>query len=102
MPLENTFTVTSSGNTISDAIEGVTLNLEAAGSTTLNISRDDGKIQESVQAFIAAYNTVITSLSELRGSVLADERSSLLSLESQFRSILNSPSGNSEQFSFLF
>jgi ATP-binding cassette subfamily C (CFTR/MRP) protein 10 len=33
--LENTFTVTSSSNTLTDAVEGVTLNLVAAGTTTV-------------------------------------------------------------------
>jgi flagellar hook-associated protein 2 len=100
--LENTFTVTRSSNAVSDAIEGVTLNLVTAGTLTLDVTRDDDKIRASVQQFTAGYNAVVNTLSELRGNVLADERTSLLSLGSQFRDILNSKSGTSEKFSFLF
>lgn len=100
--LENTFTITSTSNTISDAIEGVSLNLEAAGAVTLDVSRDNQKIQSSVQQFIAGYNGIISTLGELRGNVLSEERSSLLNLETQFRNVLNAEAGASTQFTFLF
>ncbi|MGR8918982.1 MAG: flagellar filament capping protein FliD [Gammaproteobacteria bacterium] len=100
--LENTFTVTSTDNTISDAIQGVTLRLEQAGSTTLRVDRDDSKIESSVQQFLGVYNEVVNTIADLRGNVLAEERTSLISLEAQFRSVLNSAAGDSELFSFLF
>ena len=100
--LENTFTITSISNTVSDAIEGVSLNLEAAGTITLDVSRDNQKIQNSVQQFISSYNDIVSTLGELRGSVLSEERSSLLNLEAQFRNVLNAEAGESTQFTFLF
>ncbi len=100
--LENTFTVTRSSNTIGDAIAGVTLNLESAGTVNLTVARDNDKIRGSVQQFISTYNEVISVLGELRRSVLADERSSLLSIEAQFRGVLNTKSSGSDQFTFLF
>ncbi|MEQ8662362.1 MAG: flagellar filament capping protein FliD [Gammaproteobacteria bacterium] len=101
LQLENTFTVTRSSNTVSDVIEGVTLNLERAGSMNLTVSRDVDKIRGSVNQFLGLYNEVINIMDELRGGVLAEERSSLTSLEAQFRAVLNSPSGG-EAFDFLF
>ncbi len=102
LTLENTFTVTRTTNTVSDAIEGVTLNLEKAGITTVEIDRDDDKIRGSVQQFIGVYNEVVNIIDELRGNVLSEERSSLASLESQFRNLLNTEAGTSSKFSYLF
>ncbi len=50
----------SSTNTISDAIDGVTLNLLQADpteTTVLGVSRDDTTIQESIANFVSAWNT---------------------------------------------
>jgi flagellar hook-associated protein 2 len=99
--LENSFTITRSGNTVTDVIEGVTLNLLAAGTATLDVTRDNAKIAGSVQQFIAQYNGIVKLLDELRGGVLSEERSSLLSLAAQFRSIINTRGGSGGTFSFL-
>ncbi|MEQ8231002.1 MAG: flagellar filament capping protein FliD [Gammaproteobacteria bacterium] len=101
MLLENTFTVTRSSNTVSDVIEGVTLNLAGTGNANVAVARDVDKIRGSVNQFIGLYNEVIKTVSELRGGVLEEERSSLNSLERQFRAVLNTPSGG-EAFDFLF
>lgn len=58
----NGVTVQRASNTISDAIEGVTLNLkgESAGAVTkLTISTDATKTAEKVRAFVDAYNEVV-------------------------------------------
>lgn len=99
--LENTYTVTRSSNAVSDVIQGVTLNLAEAGSVTVKVDRDVDKIRAQVNQFIGVYNEVIGTLAELRGGVLAEERSSLVSLEGQFRAVLNTPSGG-DAFDFLF
>jgi len=101
LTLENAFTVTRSSNTISDVIQGVSLNLVEAGNVTINVDRDDDKIRAQVNQFVGVYNEVIGTLSELRGGVLAEERSSLVSLEAQFRAVLNTPSEGGA-FDFLF
>jgi len=100
--LENAFTVTRSSNTITDVVTGVTLNLGKPGAVSLTVARDDARIRGSVNQFISAYNDVMKTLTELRGSTLAEERGALRSLETQFRSILNSKAGTSDNFSFLF
>ena len=101
MVVENSFTVTRSGNAVDDVIDGITLNLAGAGTTTLKVARDDAKIGGSVQQFIGVYNDVVKTIAEMRGSVLKSERGALLSLEAQFRAILNSGADGSTQFSFL-
>ena len=51
--------VTKSSNVITDAIEGVTLNLaktNVGAPATVTIARDSSKIQASLEAFVKAYN----------------------------------------------
>ncbi len=54
-------TITSSSNTITGVIEGVTLNLLSASpgtDITLTISRDSSGMEDQIQAFVDAYNEV--------------------------------------------
>jgi len=99
--LENTFTVLSSTNTVTDAISGLNLELVTAGTVTLNVARDDGKIQSAVQQLVSSYNAVFKLTSDLKSKVLSDERGSLLNIESQFRDALHAKSGTSKAFKFL-
>lgn len=100
--LENTFTATRSSNTVSDVIDGVTLNLLKTGTATLDVARDDARIRGSVNQFIGVYNELAGTLAELSGGALAEERSALRSLEAQFRAVLNTKAGDSESFAYLF
>ncbi|HEY4100155.1 MAG TPA: flagellar filament capping protein FliD [Gemmatimonadales bacterium] len=53
---------TRSSNTVSDAIEGVTLNLTAADSTAttqLTVTRDESAAATAMQSFVTAYNNVV-------------------------------------------
>jgi len=55
-------TVSSGSNTISGAIEGVTLNLlavDAATPVTLTVARDMAAVQSRIEEFVAAYNTAV-------------------------------------------
>lgn len=101
--VDNTFTITRSSNTITDAISGVTLNLvsENATAAAININRDNDKVAESAQGFVDAYNALQSTIDDLRtGSLQGDN--SLLSLESQLRSVFNNPpSGLNSQYSYL-
>ena len=99
--LENTYTVTSATNTVSDAISGLSMELVTAGTVTLNVARDDGKIQSAVQQLVSSYNAVFKLTGDLKNKVLKDERGSLLNIESQFRDALHVKSGTSKAFKFL-
>jgi flagellar hook-associated protein 2 len=95
------FTVTSSSNTITSAVSGLTINVKDTGSSTIEVNRDDESITESVQAFVDAYNTIKTEIKSHReGKLEAD--STLLALERQISNVLNS--GNAitgSSFSYL-
>jgi flagellar hook-associated protein 2 len=64
-------TLTRSGNSISDALAGVTLNLQQAepGTVTdLTVDRDDGAAVDAVKAFATAYNDVVKFLDQQRAT----------------------------------
>lgn len=64
------FTVTSSSNAVSDVIEGVTLNLTGLGTAQMESSRDTSALRESVDAFVASYNSMSETLTNLSESQL--------------------------------
>ncbi len=61
--------VHSASNTVSDAIDGVTLTLkkQAPGTIdTLTVANDDSVVQGKVTAFVTAYNALATQIATLR------------------------------------
>lgn len=82
------FTISSSTNTFSDALDGVTFTAQTVGTSTLNLTRDDEAITESVQAFADAFNALQTEINTQRSGQLEAD-STLLTIERQLYSILN-------------
>lgn len=99
--LENTYTVTSSTNTVTGVIGGLTMNLVAAGTSTLTVSRDDSKILGGVQQLVAGFNDILKTLDDLRGQTLKDDSASLLGFESALRTAINRPVAGSSKFQTL-
>jgi len=69
------FTVTSSSNSVTNVIEGVTLDLTGLGTAKMDSSRDTSALRASVDSFVSSYNAMkdtLTSLSEsqLQGDAL--------------------------------
>jgi len=96
------YEIHSDSNTVSNAIEGVTLSLKAPtedGSTVLlGVDRDDTAIQDAAKKFVDAYNSLagtIKSLSrydvatEAAGALLGDAM--LRNIDSQVRKVISSP-----------
>ncbi|UVJ45428.1 flagellar filament capping protein FliD [Pseudomonas sp. LS1212] len=54
--------MTSSTNSIDSAISGVALKLTGAGSSTVSVSSSTDSLKTSVQAFVDAYNTLMTAV----------------------------------------
>ncbi|HHO69379.1 MAG TPA: flagellar cap protein [Gammaproteobacteria bacterium] len=101
--VDGAYTITRASNSISDAIDGITLNLLAETTTaaTLTVSRDTESVQESVQAFVDAYNEVRSVIDELKGSDL-DADSTVRSIENRLSTIFSQPpSGITSSFSYL-
>jgi flagellar hook-associated protein 2 len=61
----NGIAVSAKGNSVSEAIQGVSLSLEKIGSTTVNVARDNAAVERNVNAFIKAYNDLNKTVSSL-------------------------------------
>jgi len=61
-------TITKSSNTISDAIQGVTLNLTKAmasnSTATLSLSNDTSSVSTAINTFVQAYNAVTKQIND--------------------------------------
>jgi flagellar hook-associated protein 2 len=96
-----TFDHKSATNTVSDAIDGVTLNLTdiSAGDTvTLSVTNDDATLTDRVKNFVAQYNSLYGTFAKLRsytpttrqaGPMLGDAL--LRGVEDEMRSDLTNP-----------
>jgi flagellar hook-associated protein 2 len=93
----NGVAITSGSNTLADAIQGVTLSLAKAGTTTVTIGRDPAAAQLAAQGFVKAYNDLNTLLHNLTrfdaendgsGALVGD--SAARTIQSQLRNALSS------------
>lgn len=105
----NGIPVTSSTNTVSDAIQGVTLNLKSATTgATLTVARDTASIADAAGKFVDAYNAMVKQMksssafatsSSATAPVLAGDGTVRMMLD-QMRSILSTAAGESS-YSYL-
>lgn len=98
----NGLEMTRTSNTVSDVIDGVTLDLytTTAGSARLDLNRDTSAIKDNVTALVSAYNNFDTTIKELGnskstvkdvgGSMVGD--SYLQTIRSQIRSLITTNS----------
>ncbi len=99
--LLDTQTVTSPTNTLSGAIEGVSITLVEASPgvpVDLTVARDQSAISSAISGFVASYNGLVSTVNDLTAfdaetgiaSVLIGD-STMRSMESQIRRIIGSP-----------
>ncbi|HEY2452030.1 MAG TPA: flagellar filament capping protein FliD [Scandinavium sp.] len=106
----NNVAIENSSNTISDALENITLNLSGTttGTQTLNITKDNSQAETAITSWVNAYNTLQDTFSSLtkytavdagadadtsNGALLGD--STLRTIQSQLKSMLSSSTGSS-------
>ncbi|RUO23214.1 flagellar hook protein [Aliidiomarina iranensis] len=91
----NGITITSQSNRVEGAIQGVTLDLQEEGSSTVSISRDTELTEKAVTDFVDKYNNLQTLIGNLtrfggesgsNGQLLGD--STLRSVQQNMRNIL--------------
>ncbi|WP_338525722.1 flagellar filament capping protein FliD [Pseudomonas batumici] len=66
----NGLAVTSKSNTVSGAISGLTLNLVAAGTSTVSVGTNSSGLQTSIQTFVTAYNSLMSTINTLSKATL--------------------------------
>jgi flagellar hook-associated protein 2 len=88
------FSVTSSSNTLDDVVDGVTFTLVGAGSSTVSISRDNDKIQESASSFASAATKLFDVLDDLKNGSLSDYGALLRGIEARVRGVLTDTVGS--------
>ena len=91
--------ITKPSNVVTDAIQGVTLNLTKANSTTtLTIAKSENTNLSNIQSFVSAYNAVNTQIKSVTGynattntpdSLTGD--STMRNIQTQMRSLFNTP-----------
>lgn len=107
----NNVAIENSSNTISDALEGITLNLSdvTTGNQTLTITSDTSKASSAISSWVDAYNTLQDSFASLtkytsvdvgtsaqdtsNGALLGD--STLRTIQSQLKSMLTNAQSSS-------
>jgi flagellar hook-associated protein 2 len=94
----NGIPISSQTDSVSSAIDGVSLKLSKAGTSNLTIARNTGSVESGVNALVKAYNDVNATIKKLTaydattkqaGPLIGD--SSVRNIESQIRKMLSSP-----------
>ncbi len=83
-------TITRSSNKIDDLIEGVTLNLQTEGKTSVKIEQNNDKLIEEMEKFATSYNELIDKLSEVTKYDSENKSAGVFQGTSEIRSITSS------------
>lgn len=92
----NGMPITSQTNTVKDAVQGVTMTVSQVGSSTVAVTKDNDTVKASINAFVTAYNAMVTSNksltaynadSTLSGKLLGD--GTLRNIQNDIRAAIN-------------
>ncbi|MFY9329866.1 MAG: flagellar filament capping protein FliD [Georgfuchsia sp.] len=97
--------ITSASNSVSDAIEGVTLNLlelNTPSTTQLTVSHDSSALTNALNALVSAYNNVdkVIASATAQGATMQGD-STILAIQRQLRNALSAMQSNSGVYSSL-
>jgi len=102
----NGVAITSATNQVEGAVQGVTLNLQETGQSTVTVEQDTRSVREAINAFVEDYNSLKNTIGELTsfdaetgqaGDLNGD--STVRTVESRLRSVMSS--GVEGEFSML-
>lgn len=87
----NGIAITKSSNTVTDAIEGVTLNLSSVTTSPVNlaITKDTAAINEAAETFISEYNKLMTDLKNLSSYSTSGSSAGTLAGDPAVRQMIN-------------
>lgn len=83
----NGIEIKSSSTTVTDAVQGVSLDLTAIGSTTLDVTRDTATVASAVNDFVKAYNELNKTISGLTAYNAETKSAGALQGDASVRSI---------------
>lgn len=86
----NGISISSQGNTIDDAIDGVTLTLNNTtenASAAISVARDNSAAKEAIEGFVKAYNDLQGTIRSLTSYDVENQKSSALTGDSLTRSV---------------
>jgi flagellar hook-associated protein 2 len=82
------FAITRPTNTLSDVVDGLTLELTGTGATTVTVKQDDAAISKALQGFVDAYNGLRKALGDLDKGAL-NGNSIIRSVDARVRGLVN-------------
>ncbi len=88
-PSDPTPWMSSSSNSVSDVLPGVTLNITGTGEATITLSRDDSSISSSLQGIVDSYNSIVDTIDLHTGYDTETETSGELQGDSTMRGVIN-------------
>ena len=91
-PTLNPVTLQRSSNAITDAIPGVTLSLlrtTGSSSVSVNVTRDNGAVKESIKTFATAYNDIVKFVNERTTYDIATKKGALFFTEPTAKGFLS-------------
>ncbi|WP_029135076.1 flagellar filament capping protein FliD [Sedimenticola selenatireducens] len=91
--------ITRASNSVTDVIEGLTLNLQATGQSNISINQDSSVAKSAVSGFVNAYNELNDQLSTLQSSGASG--SVLRNIENQLRGMLNTGLSGLGSYSYI-
>jgi flagellar hook-associated protein 2 len=94
----NGIAVTSASTTVDDVVQGVSMDLNSTGSTTLTIGQDTSTVSTAITGFVKAYNDLNSTIAKLTaydattktGGVLQGD-SAVRAVQTQLRRALSAP-----------
>lgn len=83
----NGIEIKSDGTSVTEAIQGVTLDVSALGSSTLTVSKDTAAISTAVNDFVKAYNELNKTMSSLTAYNVEKDEGAILQGDASVRAI---------------
>lgn len=83
----NGISISSASNTVTGAIQGVSLNLSKTGSTSISVSANTTAVQASITSFVKAYNDLNTTIKNLTAYDATTKKAGLLIGDSTTQSV---------------
>lgn len=104
----NGISISSESKTVTEAIQGVTLNVLKTGTTTFNVSKDTAQVTSTVNSFVKAYNELQTAIKNVssynaetkQGGVLLGDPT-IRSLQTSLRQMVGANNPNSGSLNSL-